>query len=224
MVWMVGGRARLLLPAGLLGRLGEEQRATLLLHELAHLRRGDVWVRWLEMGVTGLYWWLPIVWWARRELRQAEEECCDAWVVRALPGSARAYAQALVETVDFLSGAPPALPALASGVGPVHLLRRRLTMILRGTTSPKLTAFGLAALLATGALVPLLPSWAQSPAEQPPATRGAGDANATTAICKKPRATCKRWNAPGNPPRTPSRNCMTRWPRMSGRCAKRWTV
>jgi hypothetical protein len=39
-------------------------------------------------------------------------------------------------------------------------------MILRGTTTPKLTAFGLAALLATGALVPLLPSWAQSPDEQ----------------------------------------------------------
>jgi beta-lactamase regulating signal transducer with metallopeptidase domain len=175
MVWMLGGRARLLLPAGLIGRLGEEQRATLLLHELAHLRRGDPWVRWLEMGVTGLYWWLPLLWWARRELRQAEEECCDAWVVRALPGSSRAYAQALVETVDFLSGAPPALPALASGVGPVHLLRRRLTMILRGTTSPKLTAFGLAALLATGALMPLMPSWAQSPGDEPPAQRGGGE-------------------------------------------------
>jgi beta-lactamase regulating signal transducer with metallopeptidase domain len=165
MVWMVGP-VRLLLPAGLMARLTEDQRDTLLLHELAHLRRGDVWVRWLEMAVTGLYWWLPLVWWARRELRQAEEECCDAWVVRALPGASRAYARALVEAVDFLSGAPPALPALASGVGPVPLLRRRLTMILRGTTTPKLTAFGLAALLATGALVPLLPSWAQSPDEQ----------------------------------------------------------
>jgi hypothetical protein len=145
----------------LLGRLTEEQRATLLLHELAHLRRGDPWVRWLEMGVTGLYWWLPLLWWARRELRQAEEECCDAWVVWALPGSSRAYAQALVETVDFISGASTALPALASGAGSVQLLRRRLTMILRGTTSPKMTVLGLAALMAAGALVPLLPSWAQ---------------------------------------------------------------
>ena len=51
--------------------------------------------------------------------RDAEEDCCDAWVVWALPASARAYALALVETVDFLADARPALPALASGFGHV---------------------------------------------------------------------------------------------------------
>ena len=50
---------------------------------LAHLRRGDHWVRGLELLVTGLYWWHPVVWWACCELREAEERCCDAWVVWA---------------------------------------------------------------------------------------------------------------------------------------------
>jgi beta-lactamase regulating signal transducer with metallopeptidase domain len=170
MLWAVGGAPRLLLPEGLLARLGPEQRATLLAHELAHLRRRDHWVRVLELLVLGLYWWFPLTWWARRELREAEEECCDAWVVWALPDSPRAYATALVETLDFLSGARPALPPAASGVGPLQVLRRRLTMIMRGSTPRTLTGAGFLALCGLGVvLLPLVPSWAQDPK-----ARGAG--------------------------------------------------
>src|SRR5207245_2040258 len=103
MLWTFGRRPRLLVPTALWVRLDEDQRTTLLVHEMAHLRRRDHWVRSLELLATSLYWWHPVVWLARRELREAEEQCCDAWVVRVLPGSAHAYARALVETVDYLS-------------------------------------------------------------------------------------------------------------------------
>jgi hypothetical protein len=169
MLWAVGGKPRLLVPSRLWQALTEEQRAVLLLHELAHLRRCDHWVRGLEIVTTCLYWWHPVVWWARRELREAEEQCCDAWVVWALPRSARAYALALVETLDFLSEARPALPAAASGVGHVHDLRRRLTMIMRGSTPRRLTWGGFLAVLGVGAvLLPLVPTWAQDSPNQPP--------------------------------------------------------
>src|SRR5207248_9487495 len=103
LLWALGRVPRLLLPAELWQRLTPEQRDTLLAHELAHLRRGDPWVRRLELLALGLYWWHPVAWWARRELAAAGEECCDAWVVWALPEAAPAYAAALVETVAFLS-------------------------------------------------------------------------------------------------------------------------
>src|SRR5205823_693173 len=119
------------------------------------------WVRLLELAVTALYWWHPAVWWARRELREAEEQCCDAWVVWALPQARRTYALALVETVDFLSGAPAALPSAASGVGPVDDLRKRVTMIMRGTTPRALTWAGNLVVLGVAALLPVLPTWAQ---------------------------------------------------------------
>src|SRR5205823_4185796 len=112
-------------------------------HELAHLRRGDHWVRWLELLATAAYWWHPVVWWARRGLRTAEEQCCDAWVVWALPAARRAYADVLVDAVDFLSEARPALPPLASGVGEVRQLRRRLVMIMRGGVPRRLSRLGL---------------------------------------------------------------------------------
>jgi len=162
MLWALWGSPRLVLPAELIARLPSDQLATMLVHELAHWRRRDDRTRWLEIIVFGLYWWCPLVWWARRELHQAEEECCDAWVVSQLPESAKAYALALVETVDFLSDAPTTLPAAASGLGHVRLLKRRLTMILNGKTPRALTLTGMLGVAGLGVLMlPMVPGWAQ---------------------------------------------------------------
>jgi beta-lactamase regulating signal transducer with metallopeptidase domain len=188
MVWTLGLGPRLLFPAKLMDRLDDEQRSALLVHELAHLRRRDHWVRWIEMAVMAVFWWHPVVWWARRELHEAEEQCCDAWVVWALtkgePGCVsarslgggsepdivnarrRAYALALLHTVDFFSHARPTLPAPASGVGQVPHLRRRLTMIMNGNTPRTLSSVGWIALLSLGLLLPLVPVQAQSPDPQ----------------------------------------------------------
>src|SRR5262249_9058226 len=63
MVWAWGWSRRLLVPERLLAGLSGEQRAAVLAHELAHLRRRDHWVRGLELVVLALYWWCPLVWW-----------------------------------------------------------------------------------------------------------------------------------------------------------------
>ena len=162
-VWSLGGPPRLLLPTRLWDALDDEQRGTLLTHELAHLKRRDHWVRGLELLATGLFWWHPVVYWARRGLREAEEQCCDAWVVWAWPKAAKAYATALLETVDFLAESPVALPVAASGLGHVEQLKRRLTMILSGLTPHRLTFAGRIALIGlAAALLPLAPSIARS--------------------------------------------------------------
>src|SRR5439155_11346089 len=69
LLWAGFGRPRLVLPAGLTERMNGARRVSLLAHELAHLRRGDHLVRWLELAATAAYWWHPVVWWARRGLR-----------------------------------------------------------------------------------------------------------------------------------------------------------
>jgi beta-lactamase regulating signal transducer with metallopeptidase domain len=159
LLWAFGGLPCLLVPVELLDVLSEEQLDTLLVHELAHLRRRDHWVRVLEFVVMGLYWWHPVVWYARRELREAEEQCCDAWVVSTLPGAGRTYASALLDTLDFLSTTQAAVPPLASGLGQIADLKRRLTMIMQGNTPRSLTWPGCLAIVALGLMcLPMLPS------------------------------------------------------------------
>jgi beta-lactamase regulating signal transducer with metallopeptidase domain len=163
LLWALGTTPRLLVPEALWDRLDDAQRDGLILHELAHLKRRDHWVRLLEMAVGVVYWWHPIAWWARRGLREAEEQCCDAWVVWALPESPRAYATALVESVEFLSQTRAVVPMGASGLGQFRHLSRRIAMIMKGKTPRDLSWVGLLGLLALAAL--LLP-WAPSLARQ----------------------------------------------------------
>ena len=162
MLWSVGRDARLVLPRALWEGLNGRQRALLLTHELAHWRRGDHRVRYLELAVTVAYWWLPVVWWVRRALRDAEEQCCDAWVVWMFPDEARTYAETLLDALDFLNPSADPEPLLASGFGKATHLRRRLTMVMKGTTPRSLGWTGsLGALALAGILLPVSPIWAQ---------------------------------------------------------------
>ncbi len=170
MLWAVACRPRLIIPRDLWKSLNQRQRSLLLAHELAHLRRGDHVIRLFELIVTALYWWLPVLWWGRYALRDAEEECCDAWVVWAFPEEVRTYAETLLDTVDFLNPSRVTEPLLASGFGRAHHLRRRLTMIMLGTTPRRLgwgTALGSFTLAVL--LLPLSPTWAQKSPDKPQA-------------------------------------------------------
>jgi hypothetical protein len=169
LLWALGPRPQLLLPAGLWAGLRDGQRDALLAHELAHLRRRDHWVRRLELLVYGLYWWFPVAWWAGRQLREAEEQCCDAWVLWAFPRTGPDYASALVETIVFLTRDRAALPLAASGAGRAATLKRRLTMILRESPPRSLSAPGMLTVLCLSVLLlPALPSLTGQAAEDRP--------------------------------------------------------
>lgn len=154
----VGSRARVIFPAELLDRVDTDARATLLTHELAHYYRGDHWVRLIEFVVTGLFWWHPVVWIARREIEVAEEHCCDAWVVSQFPDQPRCYAEALLDTIDFLSEDHPLIAPIASGLGQVPFLRERIRLIMLGVAPKSMSGTTrLAVLTAAAIFLPLGP-------------------------------------------------------------------
>ncbi len=125
--------ATIVFPADLLDILDRRSRETLLLHELAHYRRRDHWIRILEIVTTILYWWHPCVWWGRREMRAAEEECCDAWVVSQTPENRSIYARALMTVIDGLAGDRVRIPPVASGIGDFQSAANRLQTIMLGS-------------------------------------------------------------------------------------------
>ena len=199
-LWAFARSPRVLIPVGLWSSLDYQQRRTLLAHELAHLRRRDHWVRLLEAVATVAYWWHPAVWIARREIHDFEEQCCDAWVLWALPTSARSYGTALLATVDFVSMYRPMRPALAAGLGEFRHLKRRLLMIKQGQVARALSrtsllAIGGAAVMAL-AVGPVLGQAAPPGADEPSSTAPEeGTARADRAEVDEARAQIARLRA-----------------------------
>jgi hypothetical protein len=142
--------------------LTEMSRRCVLLHELAHLRRRDHWVSWLELVGACLYWWNPLFWFVSRQVHENAELACDAWVVDTLPGARRAFAEALIEVAQVMSTKGAPVPALGLGSGRRRDFERRLLMIMCAGVPCKLSVRGLVVvgLLALAAL----PGW--SPGQQ----------------------------------------------------------
>ncbi len=173
MIWC-GWRQRLVLPAYLWNELDAEGRVAVVTHELAHLRRRDHWVRWIDLVVGCVYWWHPIAWWVRSRIGAESENCCDAWVTWLNPKSRRAYAEALLAARQFISSDVYAAPALGMGAGARKSknFARRLTMIMTRKDAPGMSvtdlAFAMAVVCAGWLAIP-----AQSGAAEPPEGDGA---------------------------------------------------
>ena len=158
LLWGAPWKPTLMLPRELYARLSDAELESLLIHELTHLKRGDVWVRWFETIVLWICWWNPIAWWARAQLRRAEELACDARVLRARPQFRRSYADAIVKTLEFIAG-QPAAPRLATGVDGTRRIKERLTMILNRST-PDWRRAALPLLVAILLALPVVPGFA----------------------------------------------------------------
>lgn len=146
-------RATIVLPAVLLAQLSTEQRRAVVLHELAHVRRRDTWVRLLELAGRCTWWWLPLTRSLSRGLRRAEELCCDAVVVAALPHARADYAAALVTSADLV-GSHTATMYHACALDPIRNLEQRIQAVLTPTSQNTHPNLG-RALLAVVAFVAL---------------------------------------------------------------------
>ncbi|WP_298913011.1 M56 family metallopeptidase [uncultured Algimonas sp.] len=87
----------ILLPADFEARFTPAQRRFALLHEMAHIRRGDLWAASAMLGFRLLNWPNPLVHWAWPRFRADQEAACDAAVLRLTGEACRAdYAETLL--------------------------------------------------------------------------------------------------------------------------------
>jgi beta-lactamase regulating signal transducer with metallopeptidase domain len=57
-------RPVILIPQELADKLSALQLRAVLLHELAHIKRNDVWVHHAQTLLQVFYWWHPLLWFA----------------------------------------------------------------------------------------------------------------------------------------------------------------
>ena len=104
-------RPKIVLPLSALG-WDSERRRMVILHELGHVKRGDLWLQWLSLAVRCVYWFNPVVMLLHRALMEHREEACDALVV-ASGACAKEYARHLLEIASSHRDASALSPALA---------------------------------------------------------------------------------------------------------------
>jgi len=90
-------RPVLLMPVGYLSKMTRRDTENMLLHELAHIKRGDLWVHGFYMLLQVVYWYNPLLWLVRSQMHHLRELCCDATVARLLKERISEYRQTLID-------------------------------------------------------------------------------------------------------------------------------
>lgn len=62
----------------------EKQLKNILLHEITHLNRFDILIKWLALVATSLHWFNPLIYFIKKEVNHACELACDEAVIKNL--------------------------------------------------------------------------------------------------------------------------------------------
>lgn len=123
-------RPVILLPRELAEKLSTEQLRAVLLHELFHLRRGDVWVNCAQALLQIAYWWHPLLWVANARIRRLREEAVDDAVMLALREESDVYAPTLLEVAKLAFRRPLLSLGLVGIMESRSALRQRIERLM----------------------------------------------------------------------------------------------
>jgi len=138
-------RPVILLPDGIDAHLTPLQLKSVLLHEMAHVRRRDNLTGLIHRVGEMLFWFHPLIWWIGARLNDERERACDEDVL--IGGiEPKAYAESILRICELYLTSP--LP-FASGIT-ASSLKQRIEAIMTGHATPRLTLARKAALASAG--------------------------------------------------------------------------
>ena len=122
-------RPTLLLPPGLLEHFNEKELRHIFIHELAHLRRGDVAINCIAEVALWIHWFNPLVWLALLRMREERELACDRAALSLLEKEERSrYGHTILKLLDCFR-TPISAPALVGMASRHDEMKRRILMI-----------------------------------------------------------------------------------------------
>ncbi|HET7625275.1 MAG TPA: M56 family metallopeptidase, partial [Verrucomicrobiae bacterium] len=123
-------RPVILLPRALTEKLATAQLRAVLLHEMIHLKRRDVWVNCAQALIQIVYWWHPLLWFANARIRRVREEAVDDAVMLALRDDSETYAPTLLEVAKLALNRPLASLGLVGILESRNALRQRIERLI----------------------------------------------------------------------------------------------
>ena len=175
----------------------------LLLHELNHVRRRDLWVRLCSSAALIVHWYNPLFHMLDRTVREVGEERCDEDVAQLLDRRERLrYGQMLLQ---MAAGNPGQTGPWALCLSSREALERRLSKMLH--TTPMKGRKRLAALLASPANSPSFPPRRKrTPSKRPPHHRPLSPRTRNKRLHLGKRSPMKASKSPFRRSLRPSRN------------------
>ena len=146
-------RPLILVPDPRFMALSPEQQRMALCHELAHVKRGDVWLGSVPAVAERIFFFHPLVRLAAREYAFWREAACDTTVLAALGTVPQAYGRLLL---DLGVARPPVTLAAAGAAWSFSNLKRRIVM-LNQPNRPSMTARFVGAAVLAAAVVAIAP-------------------------------------------------------------------
>lgn len=145
-------RAIVILPCSLAAHMPPSEIESLLIHELAHIRRHDFLINMLQTVVETALFYHPAVWWISRIVRAEREHCCDD-IAAEISESPITYARALASLEELRSPVPRLSMSAKRGslMNRIHRLLGVTTPSFRFSMvwPPALVLAGLTALMAS---------------------------------------------------------------------------
>jgi uncharacterized protein (TIGR03435 family) len=126
-------RPVLLLPESISERLSGAQLATIISHEMCHVRRRDNLTAAIHTVVGAIFWFHPAVWWIKARLLDERERACDEAVLRS-GNEALLYAESILNVCKFYVESPLASMSGVTGSD----LKRRIVRIMSEQTAGQL--------------------------------------------------------------------------------------
>ncbi|MDH4238027.1 MAG: DUF1573 domain-containing protein, partial [Phycisphaerae bacterium] len=140
-------RPVILVPWNLASTLGASRLRTVLMHELAHIKRADLWVNLAQTALQIIYFYNPLLWLANCVIRRIREQAVDEAVLVAMGEGAQQYPQTLVDVAKMAFKRPALSLRLIGVVESESALAGRIKHIL-GRPIPKTAKLGIVGVLA----------------------------------------------------------------------------
>ena len=165
-----------LVPAGRFDALSERQQRMTLCHELAHVKRSDLWLGCVPALAERLFFFHPLAHIAAREYVFWREAACDAAVLEALDAAPQEYGRLLLDL-----GVARRSTSLAAAGAPwsFSILKRRIVM-LRDPSSRSITSRVVASAVIGVAVAAIAPLQLSARAPASPAAMAASAASETS--------------------------------------------
>ncbi len=148
-------RPVILMPAAVLEKLSQDKLKAVLIHELAHVRRGDLWVNLLQTMFQIAFFYNPLIWIANAMVCRAREQAVDEMVLVTLKSETNSYPNTLIDVAEMIFTKPNFSLSLIGVAESKKALERRIKhMLNRPTpTRSKLGALGLLSIITIGVIL-----------------------------------------------------------------------